>query len=167
VRRHHLRRDRKSKSGAVRLPGDEWIEEPSAHLRRNSGPIVLNLDFERRRRPLPIRMAGLMPEGRGDHDFTAVVASRPRRFCCVLNQIEEDLNELVFIAKHRRKGWVVGGSERQSLSNAVDDKRANPVENAMNIDGLEIESTGIGKGLKPLDQTSHPIGFIHDQLCER
>lgn len=88
-----------------------------------------------------------MAEGGGDGDLAAPVAPRMGRLGRVLHQVEEHLDQLVFLGEGRRQGRIIGFADDQAVGDAAGGRRPDPVEHAMDIDrpadGLQIEGEGL------------------------
>jgi hypothetical protein len=170
VGRHQLGDQRQAQARAIGLGGDERLEQVLAQVGRDAGAVVDDAHFQRgptQRLALGGADAHAVAVGGGDGDLAAAVAARMGRLGGVLHQVQEDLDQLVLVAQHRRQRGVVLLPQAEAVGDAVGGQGAHPVQHLVDVERLQERQGVVGEGLHALDEAAHAVGLVDDQLGER
>ena len=163
-----LRHQGKSKARALRLGGDEGIEQVGQEVRRDARPVVADRELDRQadaiRRPgYPQAHAGA--EGGGQHDL-AVERVDADGLGRVLHEVQEHLNEPVAAAENGRQGRVVVLDEPDVTSETRLRRAPDLIEHPVDVDRTVLDGALIAEHLHSLHELHDPVGLVADQLRE-
>ncbi len=85
----------------------------------------------------------------------------------VLDQVEENLDQHVLIAKGGRQRRVVVFAQCQAIGDAIGRQRPHAVEHLVNVHRRLVRHDLFGEGLHPIDQAADAIGLVDDELGQR
>ncbi len=95
------------------------------------------------------------------------IVSGPERLGGVLDEVEEDLDQLVAIAEHRRQRGIVGFGEADVAREARLRDALHVVEHGVDVDALALDRPQVREGLHPVDELHDPVGLLADQPRQR
>src|SRR5689334_19508481 len=99
--------------------------------------------------------------GGGQDDLATVLRQGLDR---VLHQVEEDLDELVVIAKHGGQGWIVILDEPDLAPKTVLGELAHPVEDLVDVDRAALERNALGEYLHAINDGADAVRLFPDEL---
>ena len=91
----------------------------------------------------------------------------PDRLGCVLDQVEEHLDELVAIGEHRRQRRIVILDEADVPREARLGEPPHVIEHHVDVDGLALDRAFVAEHLHAVDQLDDAIGLVADQPRQR
>ena len=159
---------RQAEPRAVRLGGDERVEQDRQDILRNARAIVAHAKFERQRDAVLAAGDGdanAGPERRRQRDLAARI--RADRLGGVLHQVEEDLHQLVAVGEDRRQRRVVVLEDLDAAGETVPGDRLHMVEHDMDVDRVALDRPLVGKDLHAVDQRDDAVGLVGDEPGQR
>ena len=130
---HELGYDGEAEASAVRLAGNEGIEQSATYLRRDSRSIVLHANFKRCHLGVAIILPGMVTIGRRDDHFATLIFARSGSLSAILHEIEEDLDQLILIPTGKRKRRVVGSPEGYVFPDPIGNQGTHAIEHPVYI----------------------------------
>ena len=106
------------------------------------------------------------PERRGKLDF-AVFPRVANGFGGILNKVEENLNQLVAIAEHRRQRRIIVLGEPDMARKPGLSDPLHMIQDGVDVDALALQRPAVGESLHPIDKLHDPVGFGADQPRQR
>ena len=159
----------KTQTRALRLGGDEGIEQIAEDLGRNARAIVAHADLERQRDRFGVRRgaqahAQAISGGQADLAVNTIV---PNGFGRVLYQIKEHLDQLVAGSMHVRQRGIVNFGEADVAREPGLGQPFDVVQHGVNVEAFPLRGRRIGEGLHAVDEFDDPVGFLADQPGQR
>src|SRR5262245_32766473 len=151
--------ERQTKSRAVKLGGDERIEEMRHEISRNAGAVIFDCDLERETHSCLTsrhRETHAGPERRCERNLSVrpILADRLRR---VLHEIEEYLDQLIATSRHRWQRRIVILHNLDFAGEASTCDLLHVVEHVVDIDRLALNGALITEDLHAVDQLADAI----------
>src|SRR5262245_30094739 len=160
--------ERKSEPGARRLGGHEGIEQMLHQVGRHARAVILHGDFERQadaRLAPRYRKTDARPE-RGRERDLAVRALLADRLGRVLHEIEESLDELVAVSRHRGQRRIVVLDDLDPAREARDGNLFDVIEHVVNVDRLTLQGPLIAENLHAVHELADAVGLGADELSQ-
>ncbi len=136
MRSHQFGDQSEPEPRAVGLCRHERLEEVLTQVAWHAWPVVHDPDLDRS--PSQILSsrgahAHTMAIGRVDADSATPVAARMRSFGGVLYEVQEDLDQLILVAKDLWERRIILLAQDKAVSHSIGRKRTDPIEHLMDI----------------------------------